>query len=193
MRCIDADALEEVLEKIPAADIKNIDGQAYVLVRLSQVFNVIKNAPTIEPHCEACEAFNKTRLLIPQPERKKGKWIVHPGGKFVGFPYVHYECDQCRDFEPEERNFCPNCGADMRTPVETARDIVHEAIDNSVWSDTVDTAKMHNVVDDKYVEMTKKTEESKRCDTCKHEKERWFSRCADCSDYELWEAKDEPS
>lgn len=49
MRSVDADALDEVLEKIPAADIKNIDGQAYVLVRLSQVFNVIKNAPTIEP------------------------------------------------------------------------------------------------------------------------------------------------
>ena len=49
MRLTDADALEEVLEKIPTADIKNIDGQAYVLVRLSQVFNVIKNAPTIEP------------------------------------------------------------------------------------------------------------------------------------------------
>ena len=49
MRLIDADALEEVLEMITSADIKNIDGQAYVLVRLSQVLNVIKNAPTIEP------------------------------------------------------------------------------------------------------------------------------------------------
>lgn len=33
-------------------------------------------------------------------------------------------------------------------------------------------------------------EEPKKCDTCKHEKERWFSRCADCSDYELWESKE---
>lgn len=54
------------------------------------------------------------RLPSAEPERKRGKWIAHPGGKFVGFPYMHYECDQCRDFEPEERNFCPNCGADMR-------------------------------------------------------------------------------
>ena len=52
---------------------------------------------------------------------KKGKWIAHPGGKFVGFPYMHYECDQCRDFEPEERNFCPNCGARME--VDHARDL----------------------------------------------------------------------
>lgn len=52
---------------------------------------------------------------------KKGKWIAHPGGKFVGFPYMHYECDQCRDFEPEERNFCPNCGARME--VDHVRDL----------------------------------------------------------------------
>lgn len=60
-------------------------------------------------------AESKYRAWIDaHPERKKGKWIAHPGGKFVGFPYMHYECDQCRDFEPEERNFCPNCGADMK-------------------------------------------------------------------------------
>lgn len=139
----------------------------------------IKNAPTIEP------------------ERKKGKWIYLDKDKRFFHPHI-VKCSVCNNSLDMygvnagrgDANFCPNCGADMRTPVETARDIVHEAIDNSVWSDTVDTAKMHNVVDDKYVEMTKKTEESKRCDTCKHEKARWFSRCADCSDFELWESKE---
>ena len=29
----------------------------------------IFDAPTIELRCENCEAFNKTRLLVPQPER----------------------------------------------------------------------------------------------------------------------------
>lgn len=29
-----------------------------------------------------------------------------------------------------------------------------------------------------------------KCDTCKYEKSLWFNRCADCSDYELWEAKE---
>ena len=43
------------------------------------------------------------------------------------------------------------------------------------------------------MDMREDAEEPKKCDTCKHEKSRWFSRCADCSDYELWEAKDEPS
>lgn len=31
--------------------------------------------------------------------------------------------------------------------------------------------------------------ETKRCDTCRHEKSQWFNRCADCFDYELWEGK----
>ena len=30
-----------------------------------------------------------------------------------------------------------------------------------------------------------------RCDTCKHEKDQWFNRCADCFDYELWEEKED--
>ena len=40
-------------------------------------------------------------------------------------------------------------------------------------------------------DMREDAEEPKKCDTCLHEKEQWFSRCADCSDYELWESKDE--
>lgn len=55
-----------------------------------------------------------TELPSAQPERKTGRWIAHVGGKFVGFPYMHYECDQCRAFKPTETNFCPDCGADMR-------------------------------------------------------------------------------
>ena len=38
--------------------------------------------------------------------------------------------------------------------VDTAKDIVHKAIDNSVWLDTVNVEEMHKVVDDKYAEMT---------------------------------------
>jgi len=127
MRLIDADALEEILEKIPAADIKNMGGQAYVLVKLSQVFNVIDNQPTIEP-------------------RKKGKWIPvtrieewHEEEGLVGFPpevkefpqctikWVDAtepdevdglrcsECDTVYDFT-EARNWCSECGAEMTEP-----------------------------------------------------------------------------
>ena len=141
MRAIDADKLLRDIEKYHVSDGKF---QHWVEIQ-----------PTIEP------------------ERKKGRWI--PVTKIYKvtegqFPNTHIEwvdatepdeidavrCSECRevfDFQ-DARNWCTECGADMRTPVETAKDIVHEAINNSVWSDTVDTAKMQKVVDDKYAEMT---------------------------------------
>ena len=112
-RCIDADALEELFREVIGGIAKQpeMNGNLEHMVRASaMVVEMIQDAPTIEPRCETCEAFNKTRLLIPQPQRK----------------------------------------TDMREDAE----------------------------------------EPKKCDTCKHEKERWFSRCADCSDFELWESKE---
>lgn len=124
-RCIDADALLKAIIQM------SLDGN---------VFDRIHEAPTIEP------------------QRKKGKWQITEA-----YPHNVY-CSEChKKFAQTHwavwedgslpRNFCPNCGTDMRTPVETARDIVHTAIDNSVWSDTVDVSEMHKVVDDKYAEM----------------------------------------
>ena len=87
-----------------------------------------------------------------EPERKKGRWIEHNPHKWgLGIVFECSECGEKIDCEPS--NFCPNCGADMRIPVEIARSIVHKVIDNSVWADSVDTAKMHKVVDDKYAEI----------------------------------------
>lgn len=101
MRCIDADTLEKILEKIPAADIKNMGGQAYVLVKLSQVFNVIDNQPTIEP------------------QRKKGHWIRHPEQRNI-FNGKTIECSECHEKYTvqyvEDELFCRHCGADMREP-----------------------------------------------------------------------------
>ena len=142
MRAIDGDVLFREMEKAQWYNNADRDEIAEELVL---------NAPTIEPHCETCEAFNKTRLLIPQPERKKGKWIYKDDLKQYfcsecGYPSLTY--DDVYIYGMDLPNFCEECGAEMRDSVETARDIVHEAIDNSVWSDTVDTAKMHKVVDD---------------------------------------------
>ena len=86
MRLIDADALAEFLKdavKRQKYDDLNIDGLLTVADVIEAIIselngtslNGFKNAPTIELRCENCEAFNKTRLLIPQPERKTGRWI----------------------------------------------------------------------------------------------------------------------
>ena len=67
----------------------------------------------------AQEAFAdciKTIEILPsaQPERIKGHWIEHDDG------LVACECSVCHEkynlYEEDvfERNYCPNCGADMR-------------------------------------------------------------------------------
>lgn len=80
-------------------------------------WNRIIEQPTIELRCEECEAFNKTRLLIPQPERKKGKWIM----KYKGSAVTSYKCSECGRTVKDDTGydvskdypFC-HCGADMR-------------------------------------------------------------------------------
>ena len=115
MRCIDADALEELFREVIGGIAKKpeMNGNLEHMVRASaMVIEMIQDAPTIEPHCETCEAFNKTRLLIPQPERKKGKWIDYTEDGYVECPFCHSatNCDGNKD----ELHFCFSCGADMR-------------------------------------------------------------------------------
>ena len=112
MRLIDAD---EVVKAIDHHTFDTADG----LCLDEDITIILEELPSVsieQIKWERDTAIQQLRELgydLGQ-KPKKGKWIAHPGGKFVGFPYMHYECDQCRDFEPEERNFCPNCGADMR-------------------------------------------------------------------------------
>lgn len=115
-RAIDADALEKEgwsLHRTIRVD-KNTD---------EYQTKPLRKVPTIEPRCETCEAFNKTRLLIPQPQRKKGKWIDTTQGD-------HYKCSCCgtraafwfneenssgweKDMSEWLSDYCPNCGAEM--------------------------------------------------------------------------------
>ena len=77
------------------------------------VCEAICTAPTIEPRCETCEAFNKTRLLIPQPQRKKGRWKRVSVDEYTQSAIYVYRCDKCKKCNFGMSNFCPNCGADM--------------------------------------------------------------------------------
>ena len=85
MRLIDADALKET-----------IDREIFRHDTIDHVFQIIDDAPTIEP--------------------KRGEWISRD-------PHWHTAiCSNCNkvtmfeewDGEVWEYNFCPNCGADMR-------------------------------------------------------------------------------
>lgn len=116
MRLIDADALEKEgwsLHRTIRVDKHTAEYQT----------KPIKQVPTIEPRCEVCEAFNKTRLLIPQPQRT-GRWLPDNNSVYE----MRFICSECKRSQVVPTigfikykpiwDFCPNCGADMREEQE---------------------------------------------------------------------------
>lgn len=84
-----------------------------ILVERTAFKQDIFDAPEVKQRCEECETFNKTRLLIPQPERKKGKWInIREGNRA--------DCDQCGQSGRVWMNFCFSCGSEMEGQNEKA-------------------------------------------------------------------------
>ena len=92
------------------------------LIRRSDAIEALSNVFADCDPCDKEEALDISittikELPYAQPERKKGKWILHPeqkniyGGKCV-------ECSECGEKYIvqyiEDEKFCRNCGADMR-------------------------------------------------------------------------------
>lgn len=117
MRLIDADALKE-----------EISGEWFVepnATIFNYVFNMIDNAPTVEPEVkevpiatvtfdteklkeltnDIVERIKSGELVVP---RQKGEWITND------VTLSAWRCDKCLYATPSTYNFCPNCGADMR-------------------------------------------------------------------------------
>ena len=103
MRCIDADALEELFREVIGGIAKKpeMNGNLEHMVRASaMVIEMIQDAPTIEP------------------QRKKGKWKqVHVNGFTPGGNSLSV-CSECGwEFGTHmiypDYNFCPNCGVEM--------------------------------------------------------------------------------
>lgn len=108
------EAINEIEHHIRTAE------QPYQLTDTDRIMNhafeiaasCVYNLPAAERNCEECEAFNKTRLLIPQPERKTGHWE---------FDWRHDKatCSECghtfKDaFDIDDwDNFCRHCGTRM--------------------------------------------------------------------------------
>lgn len=111
MRGIDGDILEKKL-KDAINMCMSIDTSG--LSELKAVLEDVEEMPTIEPRCETCEAFNKTRLLIPQPQRKKGKWIDDDGN--AATDKYCATCSACGEWSEYLTAYCPNCGAEMKDP-----------------------------------------------------------------------------
>lgn len=65
----------------------------------------------LDPGSEEWQLEAIENLPSAQPERKKGEWVLQSDDY-----HEYYECDQCGIAVglDDVRNFCPNCGADMR-------------------------------------------------------------------------------
>lgn len=112
---------QTAIDAVRKCNVKEVT-PAYMLIDKSEIMTELMMLPSAplytEDELQTMQDLEWAQLEkmyeLGKAERKKGKWIPHEGGKFVGFPYMHYECSECRAFEPTETNFCPNCGADMR-------------------------------------------------------------------------------
>lgn len=54
------------------------------------------------------------KALIHEKERRYGRWVERRDNYGHLYAYKCSECDSGIFFEGMSRNFCPNCGADMR-------------------------------------------------------------------------------
>lgn len=56
-------------------------------------------------------------LPSAQPERKKGKWVLHPEVKNI-YGGIYIECSECHTKyvvqHIEDEKYCRNCGANMK-------------------------------------------------------------------------------
>lgn len=89
----------------PYKDFKDIRAILFGLVIGK---NLIDNAQAVSLPSEqiAWEQGYEAGLAQGKCDRPKGEWAEFEGG---------YRCSNCDDIEVYTPNFCPNCGADMRT------------------------------------------------------------------------------
>ena len=62
--------------------------------------------------CNRCQHTPETEeaIRVLSEERPQGEWVFRSGVTCGGY----YKCSNCGEVERAEKNYCPNCGADMR-------------------------------------------------------------------------------
>lgn len=86
------------------------------------MIDIIDNAPTVPQVTVFAENASKEEIEDFKQElenvlkRPQGKWIFRSGVTCGGY----YRCNKCGEVERAEKNYCPNCGADMRGKEKTS-------------------------------------------------------------------------
>ena len=114
------------------------------LISREQAIDAVRMVIGDNRSISVCDAIKQ----LPPIQPKRGRWIPVTNGR------SGHECDQCHNYAPsyqtgEEHlsDFCPSCGADMRT----AEQIVHDAIDNTPMAEDAYPGikeRLHKAVDD---------------------------------------------
>lgn len=127
------DALKRNTLRLTVAEEWNCEGHVawdaevvYSEVMEGMLLDLPSAQPNLQPtRCEECEAFNKTRLLIPQPERKWIPCSPETMPKKTGHYLVQYTRKYCRNemavafYSVEEAR----CDDDYTWEIETFYDI----------------------------------------------------------------------
>ena len=83
-----------------------------------EIEDLINNAPTVEPETKlvANVTFNKEEMgeLIENAKEDILAQIERPQGEWIFVSRNCWKCPYCQELTNEGKNFCPNCGADMR-------------------------------------------------------------------------------
>ena len=99
---ISREALKKQINDVVAKDGDDFSND--LLVGLDMAFQIIDNAPTVEP------VFPTIKVNIPE-ERPQGEWIEYNAtGK------KQYMCSECgmKEKNPKIARYCYWCGAEMR-------------------------------------------------------------------------------
>ena len=78
-----------------------------------KIYHEVRNGQIVPVSAEI-ENEKEVEFLLDQL-RAKGEWSQYDFHDLGGFGDWDYKCSKCSKVNGWKANFCPNCGADMRT------------------------------------------------------------------------------
>lgn len=116
--CLCDDCKKKLTEALPPANNSEIPNSSDTISRAKAIDIAQKLIVTLdgyEMHNQAVANYCVEITQLPPAQPKTGKWALQSDDY-----HEYYECDQCGMAVglDDVRNFCPNCGADMREEKE---------------------------------------------------------------------------